>query len=499
VSVVAAVDLGAESGRVVSGTFTGSRIDLQVVRRFQNSPLDDNGRSRWDIDGLWAEIAAGLGELGSSKTVSSVGVDAWGVDFGLYRDGALIEPPLTYRDQGRREGFAAAQHRWGPAQFHDATGTQILEIYAVYELIQERIARPAVIDSADSILMIPDIFHRLMSGSSVSEYSVASTSGMYDMAGGTWATGLLDAVGIPARLLPEVVESGTDLGRLRLDAEIVGLTGTRVITPASHDTASAILAIPGLTSSTMFISSGTWSLTGVVRPRPIIGSLTRQRHLTNEGGYARSTHLLENVVGLWVLQESRRQWQREGAELSYEDLVELAAAEQPLLAFVDLAEPDFVLPGDMPARVRAACKRHAMPVPESYGAVARVVIDSLALAYRLALDNIEAVTGDAVTDIAVVGGGVRNELLQRATASATGRAVTCWSPESSALGNIAAQLISLGELSGVDDAWRVIEASVPSRRFEPEPADGWDAAAEWLADMRLNSRTRERDIQKAGK
>lgn len=496
-SVVAAVDLGAESGRVISGSFTGSRIELDVVRRFPNLPLDVDGRTRWNVDGLWSEIVAGLHALGSTQAVASVGVDAWGVDFGLYHDGQLLEAPLTYRDSGRRDGFEYAQKKWGPTAFHAATGTQILEIYAVYELIHERVSAPESLDQAQLLLMIPDVFHRLMSGSFVSEYSVATTSGMYSMADGGWAYDLLDMVGIPSRLLPEIVQSGTDLGALRLESPTSGLMNTRVITPASHDTASAVLAIPGLTSSTMFISSGTWSLTGVVHPWPLIDERTQTRNLTNEGGFDNSTHLLENVVGLWVLQECRRQWQREGADISYEELVRLASLEAPLTAFINLGDPSFVLPGGMPARVQAACELQGMPVPVSMGAVARVVIDSLALAYRRALQNIEAVTGEVIEDIAVVGGGVRNELLQRMTAAATGRPVRCWSPEASAMGNVAAQLVTLGELDGTEDIWRVIEASVDRRDYEPELLDGWAEADERLSNMQRASRIEHDHTQKA--
>lgn len=486
-TVVAAIDLGAESGRVISGTFSGERIDLDVIHRFENDPIDDHGQPRWNIDGLWSEVKDGLEQLGTSSQVSSVGVDAWGVDFGLYRGGRLVEAPLTYRDSGRQDGFEYAMHQWGPSIFHAATGAQAQSIYSIYALIRERITRPELLKDAESLLMIPDIFHRLMSGSAVCEYTAATTTGMFNMAGGAWAEGLLDLLDIPTQLLPDVVGAGTDLGSLRIDSASTGLAKTRVITPASHDTASAVLAIPRLTPNTMFISSGTWSLAGIVRAQPIIDRRTQQRNLTNEGGYARSTMLLENVVGLWVLQECRRHWQSEGTTYDYSSLVALAAQERPLRAFVDLGEPQFMLPGDMPSRIRAACARHGMPEPRSHGAIARVIIDSLALAYRRALDNIESVTNEVVGDIAVVGGGIRNQLLQQATASATGRPVVCWSQESSALGSVGAQLVALAELSGVEDIWSVVEASVPSRRYEPEHTDLWGAAVERLREMRRAS------------
>lgn len=483
-SVVAAVDLGAESGRVVAATFTGSRIDLDVVRRFSNPTFERDGRSRWDLQSTWGEIEQGLRELGASTEVASVGVDAWGVDYGLLRNGELLESPVTYRDPSRKRGFTVATRVWDPAMLYSATGAATHEIYSLYALFDDSIERPELLERADRMLMIPDIFHRLLSGSDVSEYTAATSTGMFDLRGANWASDLLRTIGIPLGLLPTVVPAGTQLGGLRLDDLESGLRGTRVIMPASHDTSSAVLAVPDTDSSTLFISSGTWSLTGVVRAHALIDEDARARDLTNEGAYGGDALLLENVAGLWVLQECRRQWQREGVDIDYESIVDLARAVPSLRSFVDVAEEQFLSPGDMPSRIRAACRRDGMQVPETPGEIARVVIDSLALAYRSAVDNITAVTGEEITSISVVGGGVRNSLLQSATAAATGLPVRCWSAESSALGNVIAQLISLGELAGMAEAQELIEASVPARLYEPDGSAAWDDAVQQLQQLR---------------
>lgn len=488
---VAAVDLGAESGRVAACRFDGRAMQLEVIHRFTNQPVAVEGRLHWDIDDLWRNVSAGLEQLGSRSTVASTGVDAWGIDFGLYREGALLEAPLSYRDPQRRAAFVRAIEVWGPTRLYEATGTYPLEINTVFALLAEARTRPALLGSADLLLMLPDVFHRFMSGSAVTERTAASTTGVFDVTAGQWATSLMDRIGLPTRFLPEVVAPGTDIGALRAGSSVAGLARTRVIVPAAHDTASAVLAIPRLGPDTMFISSGTWSLVGVVLDKSIRNEAAFRAALTNEAGYGGTVRFLRNVLGLWILQECRRQWQSEGREVSYDELAVLAADEPPLQAFVDLNAVEFLAAGNMPGRIQRACATHSMTVPQTMGQVARVAIDSLALAYRLTLDDLEQVLGRRIVGIAVVGGGTENAVLQLATASATGRPVTCWAREATAIGNATAQLASLGEVHGLDEIWDLLEASTPKRTFAPETPERWHDAAARLRSMRQDAAERD--------
>ena len=475
---VAAVDLGAESGRVAAVEFDGERLHLRVHHRFQNGAAQSAGRLRWDVDGLWKEISSGLASLAGQVDVAAVGVDTWGLDYGNYAgDGQLLEQPVAYRDRNRIEAFAWALEKIGSAALYEHTGIQLMEVNSLFGLIADAHSRPEILAKTRRLLMMPDVFHNLLSGSTVTEYTIASTTGMFDVRSKSWATGLLERVGIPTHFLPEVVASGTDVGPVVGELAEVGLSRARVILPAAHDTASAILAIPDAGPETLFISSGTWSLVGVVVEEPVVNEASRRANLTNEGGYGTTVRLLRNVMGLWVLQECRRQWMREALDIDYQSLVQLALAEPPLRSLIDPNVTEFLAPGDMPARIRAHCRRMGFPVPKSVGQVARTVIDSLALSYRLAMEDIVEVTGVPITTIAVVGGGSNNELLQQCTANATGCPVVCGAVEATALGNAAAQLVALGEFDGVEQVWTAVRASVERRIFQPQESARWDDVA----------------------
>jgi rhamnulokinase len=475
---VAAVDLGAESGRVAAGRFDGARLELDVLHRFPNRTTLTDGWLRWDVDGLWREISSGLATLAQSAKVASVGVDTWGLDYGLYgRDGVLLDPPIAYRDWHRIPSFHRTVRRLGAAAVYAATGTQLMEINSLFGLVADAELRPDRLARAERLLMMPDVFHNLLNGSTVTEASAASTSGIYDVAGGRWASALMEAVDLPTRILPEVVASGTDVGSVIGDLATLGLADTRVVLPPAHDTASAVLAIPDAKSDVLFISSGTWSLVGVVLDAPIITEASRRANLTNECGYGDTVLFMRNLVGLWVLQECRREWQQDGRSVDYGALVALAAREVPLRSLINPNAMEFLTPGDMPERVRSYCRRHAMPVPDTIGKIVRTVIDSLALSYRLTLEDVASATGVRIRSIAVVGGGGHNAVLQQATADATGLPVVCWSREATAIGNAASQLRTLGELGSIEQIWDVIRSSTVTRNFEPRPLGSWDAAA----------------------
>jgi rhamnulokinase len=486
---VVAVDLGAESGRVVLGRFDGSRVSLQQVHRFPTPPRHHDGLLRWDLNGLWSQVQTGLAAAGvAAGTVDAVGVDAWGVDYGLLdRDGQPLGDPVSYRDPRTRGMLEEAIRRVGRERLYLATGIQLIELNTIFQLMAE--ARSGLLRRADRLLLIPDLFHHLLSGAMVAEYTVASTSGAYDMAGGRWAADLLDELGVPTHLLPEVVDAGTDLGPVL--PELGGYAAARVIAPPSHDTASAVAGAPLTDPDAAYISSGTWSLVGVETREPVINEAAMAANLTNEGGAFGTIRLLRNSSGLWLLQESRRQWAREGREYSYDELVRLATPAPAGVSVVNTDYPGFVAPGDVPARIRAYCARTGQPAPEDDAALVRCVLDSLALGYRRTVDDLTAVTGRPVPAVHIVGGGSRNQLLNQAVADVTGLPVIAGPVEATALGNLLVQLIALGDVEDLSQARDVVrEGAGPEiRRVEPSGADrlaqSYDRYRELVAADRL--------------
>ena len=468
---VVAVDLGAESGRVVLGRFDGGQVTLQELHRFPTPPRQHDGHLRWDLGGIWSQVTTGLAAAGAAAgSVDAVGVDAWGVDYGLLgQDGEPLGDPVSYRDPRTAGMVTEAIGRVGRERLYLATGIQIIEINTVFQLMAE--ARAGSLGQADRLLMIPDLFHHLLSGAAVAEYTVASTTGAYDMAGGRWATDLLEELGVPSHMLPEVVEAGTDLGPVRLD--LPGYGPAKVIAPPSHDTACAVVGVPLSDPDAAYISSGTWSLVGVETREPVINEAAMAANLTNEGGAFGTIRLLRNSTGMWLLQESRRQWAREGREYSYDELVRLATPVPTGGSLVNTDHPDFVAPGDLPARVRAYCVRTGQPAPEDEAAVVRCVLDSLALGYRRTVEDLATVTGRPVTAVHIVGGGSRNQLLNQAVADVTGLPVIAGPVEATALGNILVQLIALGDIKDLSQAREVVRAGAGPeiRRVEPSTTD----------------------------
>ncbi|WP_262286778.1 rhamnulokinase family protein [Micromonospora sp. MA102] len=469
-----AVDLGAESGRIVVGTFDGRRLETEIVHRFPNQPRVVDGHLRWDMTALWHEILAGLGRAGAAGRVDSVGVDTWGIDYGYVDErGDLVADPVSHRD-ARTEGMLAEATRIvGRDRLYGSTGVQLMEINSVFQLLAESSAGGPP-PQARRLLMMPDLFHHLMSGATVAEFTAVSTTGAYDVAGRAWASKLLEDLGLRTDLLPEVVDAGTDLGPVLPPlAALPGLAGARVITPGSHDTASAVAAVPFDNPYAGYISSGTWSLAGVELAHPVVDEGSREANLTNEGGVAGTVRLLRNVMGLWVLQECRRQWAREGHDIDYPALVALAAEAPAARSVVDVDHPSFVRPGDMPARIRAYCRATGQPVPAGMGEVARCVLEGLALRYRVAFESIVKVTGRPMTAVHIVGGGSRNDLLNQLTADTTGLPVRTGPVEATAMGNLLVQLMALGELTGLEDIREVVRRDDHGRLVEPRDPAMW--------------------------
>jgi rhamnulokinase len=474
-----AVDLGASSGRVMLGRWDGARFELEELHRFANEPVGALGRLHWDALRLWHEIKGGMRRYAAryDAPLAGIGVDTWGVDFALLdRAGRLIGNPVTYRDP-RTDGMIERVFERVPrSEVFARTGIQILPINTLFQLVS--MAGDPQLDSAGTLLMIPDLFHYWLTGVRAAEYTNATTTQMFDARERRWDTGLLGTLGLPSHFLPPVIEPGTRLGEVLPDVlSEVGLRGSLpVIAPGSHDTASAVAAVPDLDERSAYISSGTWSLIGVEVRAPILGEDALALNVTNEGGVAGTIRLLKNVAGLWLLQESQRQWQREGAPYSWDQLLALAGGAEPFRSLIDPDSELFAQPGDMPARVREFCRRTGQPAPESVGAIVRCCLESLALKSRWVIEAIERVARLRIDTIRIVGGGCRNQLLCQFTADACGLPVAAGPAEATALGNIMVQAIATGYLPDITAGRAAIAASAERQLYEPGTRGAWDEA-----------------------
>ena len=487
---VGAIDLGAESGRVARVDFDGSTLSVSVIHRFGHEVQEREGRTWWDWPLLSQSVLEGVGVLGAQASTASVGVDAWGLDYGLLDEAdILISDPVSYRDPQRLLAFQKTVKRFGADFLYENSGTQVNPINGVFGFVADCELRPEVMKRAATFLMIPDLFHHLLSGVKVAEYTAATTSGFFDIRKQQWSGPITSKLEVPYGILPEIAQPGTHLGPL-LEAHRTspGLEATQVILPPSHDTASAVLTISNPHQGEMFLSTGTWSLVGTVLPEPIVNAKSLQFNLTNEGGVGKTIRFLRNVMGLWIVQESRRQWAREGKYFDYETLTKLADEATPLRSIIDPDDTMFLAPGDMPARIREYCRSTRQAVPESVGEVVRSIIDSLALEYRQTALDLEAATGTRIETVRVVGGGIQNGLLQQATADAIGVPVRCGAVEATALGNAVGQLIALGALSGAQEGWEVLERSFPEQVFLPTATEAYDDAFELFQKLQQPSR-----------
>ena len=476
-----AIDLGAESGRAILGTFDGEKLAVSELHRFANTPVRLPDGLHWDALHLWDEIKNGLAQAirKQRKAPESLGIDTWGVDFGLLdKHGAMLSNPYHYRDSRTDGMLDEAFRHMRREQMFELTGIQFMQINSLYQLLAMAVSQSPVLDVAETFLTIPDLFNFWLTGQVACEFTIATTTQCYDPRLHAWAEPLLLAMGIPRRIFPRVIPPGTILGPLSqaVRAE-TGAANLCVIAPACHDTGSAVAAVPAQGQDFAWISSGTWSIMGIETREPIINAKSLASNFTNEGGVNGTFRYSKNIGGLWLVQECRRAWAAQGENFSYGELTEMATQADPLVSLVDPDHLEFLQPGNMPARIRGFCERTGQPVPASKGAVVRCALESVALKYRWVLEHLEEMVGHRLEPIHIIGGGTQNRLLNQFAADATGRVVTAGPIEATAIGNLCVQAIALGRLGSLDQARTVVRQSFVPEVFEPTNTAAWSGDA----------------------
>lgn len=477
------VDLGAESGRVMAGLFDGSRIRIEQVHRFPNGAVSLGSTRRWDVLRLWSELQEGLAKAAAKfgTRIISIGVDTWGVDYVLLsRTGEMLGQPYHYRDP-RTEGILAqAFGRVPKREIFAQTGLQFMEFNTLFQLLAFQKSDPELLALADRLLLMPDFFHWCLSGSRVVERTNATTTQCLHPMAGQWSFDMLRKFGLPLGMFPEIVEPGTRLGRLRENvAARTGLSRIEVVAPATHDTGSAVAAVPTRKTGVpnwAYISSGTWSLLGVEVQQAVLTDRALELNVTNEGGIDGTYRLLKNIMGLWLVQECRRAFERRGKNYDYAQLTVLAAETRPLRSLVNPDDRAFLKPDDMAAAIRDWCGRYGEPVPQTEGELVRCALESLAFKYRMVVEWLEELTGIRIETIHIVGGGCQNESLNQLTADACGRPVLAGPVEATVLGNLLVQARTAGELGTLADLREIVGASSSLTSFEPRDSARWNEA-----------------------
>ncbi|EXG80760.1 rhamnulokinase [Cryptosporangium arvum] len=481
ISSFAAVDLGASSGRVVAGRVGPDTLELTEAHRFVNEPVRLAGTLHWNVTGLYAEILRGLRFLGRDHAVPrSIGVDSWAVDYGLLdAEGALLGAPVHYRDE-RTEGVAAAvAAEIGAASLYRRTGLQTLPFNTVYQLVAGR--KSAAYQAAGALLLIPDLIGYWLTGAQGAEVTNASTTQLLDVHRRSWDVELATDLRLRPELLPPLRQPGDRLGGLREDvAAEVGFDAP-VVAVASHDTASAVIGVPAVGDRFAYISCGTWGLAGLELDRPVLSEASREANFTNEAGIDGTVRYLRNVMGLWLLQESVRWWERSGSGSDLPTLLADAAEVPAGRTVIDVDDARFLPPGDMPSRIAAFARETGQPVPATRGEVVRCILDSLALAFRRTIHQASSLASHDVDVVHLVGGGARNALLCRLTADATGLPVVAGPVEATALGNVLVQARAAGVVGDLGEARALLAATQPTVRYDPRPGIDWDTLAARLA------------------
>ncbi|MDP4089885.1 MAG: rhamnulokinase family protein [Bacillota bacterium] len=474
---VLAFDFGASGGRAILGTFDGKAIHMEEIHRFSNDPVTVNSTMYWDVLRLFFEIKQSLIKAKQHGRIDSIGIDTWGVDFGLLdKEGMLLENPVHYRD-GRTAGMMEKSfEKLNKDEFYNITGNQFMEINTAFQLLSLSEKRRHLLERADTVLLMPDLFNYFLTGKRTTEYSIASTTQLLDANKRIWSEKVIEALELPKRLFTDIVPSGTVIGALSDEiCSELEIDSTDVVAVAGHDTQSALISVPAEEKDIIFLSCGTWSLLGTELEEPVINEKSSAYNITNEGAYGNKVSFLKNIIGLWLVQESRRQWIREGREFSFGELEEEALSSRPLQCFIDPDDPIFVPAGNIPLRVLEYCLKTGQHVPQNEGEIVRCIYESLALKYRYSLEQIKECTKKEYSTIYMVGGGIQSGLLCQMTANASWCNVSAGPVEATVLGNMAVQLIAKGQIKDLKEARRMIRDSQNVLYYTPEDSVLWDS------------------------
>ncbi len=491
---VLAIDFGASGGRAIIGELDSEKgcVKATEIHRFSNDPVFLGDTMYWDVLRLLFEIKQSIIKSKEYGKIDSIAIDTWGVDFGLLdKDGRLLENPVHYRDKRTAGMNECCSQLISPDTLHKITGIQTMEINTVFQLLSLKKSRPELLERADKMLLMPDLLSFFLCGKKVSEMSIASTTELLDAGKKQWSKECISALGLPEKLFCDIIKSGTVIGMLseKICTEL-DIKPMKVISACGHDTQCAVVSVPAdENEDTAFLSSGTWSLLGAELDSPVISEKSASLGLSNETGYGGKTTLLKNIIGLWLIQESRRQWIRQGREYSYMALENMAKDAKPFMCFIDPDSPEFTPAGDIPSRIKEYCERTGQYVPKTDGEVMRCIYESLALKYRSAIEQLERCTGKHFSRLCMVGGGTKDRFLSSLTACAINRPVTAGPVEATALGNIAVQLITLGVIDNIDTARQLIKNSEPLYKFVPDEKlkNSWDKAYETFKKVTENA------------
>ncbi len=475
-----AVDLGASSGRVMLARLESEHISLEEIHRFGNGPVEEGGSLRWDFDKLFGDIKTGIKKAiqkADSKVVS-IGVDSWGVDFGLIGSGGeLLENPYHYRDSRTDGMMDKAFELIDKEDIYKNTGIQFMQLNTIFQLLSLRVDRPAILKKTEKLIFMADLVSYHLCGEVFAEYTLAGTSQLMDMKTGQWSNEIFDKLDLPMDVMPKVVAPGTVVGKLKDDiAEEFGCGIIPVVAVGSHDTACAVAAVPAdEKTSWAYLSSGTWSLMGVETSEAIVNETTFKYAFTNEGGVKNTIRLLKNIMGLWLLQECRRIWSEQGQSLLFSEMVELAEKAEPFAGLINPNDSRFLSPCDMPARITEYLAQTGQGSISDKGQIIRVILESLAFNYRWVLEKLEDITGEKFDVVHIVGGGIQNELLCQFSANASGKKVLAGPVEATAMGNIIMQAIAAGKIESVAQGREVVKNSTELKEYTPSDADIWNA------------------------
>ena len=478
---VLALDFGASSGRAIVGDFDGEKIKLNEVHRFANEPVTLLDTMYWDVLRLFHDIKIGLLKAKKEGDIKSIGIDTWGVDFGLLdKDGKLLENPVHYRDKRTSGIFKEAFAKIDREKFYQITGNQFMELNTVFQLIALNKNRPEILEKAQTLLLMPDLLNYFLSGVKSTEYTIASTTQLLDAKKKKWSSEIIENLHLPQKIFTNIVKPGAKIGSLSSEiCEELGLNPIDIVAVAGHDTQSAMVAVPTQEEDFIFLSCGTWSLLGTELKEPIINDCSAKLNITNEGACENKTSFLKNIIGLWLIQESRRQWIRDGKEYSFGELEQMATEVGFVNAFIDTDAPEFVSAGNIPERIRQYCKRTGQYVPKNEAEIVRVIDQSLAVKYRFALEQIEKATGKSYKAINIIGGGIQSKLLCQLTADVCDRKVVAGPVEATVMGNIALQLIALGKIKDLKEARAIITNSEEITTYEPTNCDDENNKNKW--------------------